>query len=138
MLYRQEMSEPFWLLRSLNNEPEEQCKSRVVFEGRSKDNDAYIKNISLKCDDRADITIVVPDDKRKSVMALVDIIRRNKVEGIVFDERRVGKWNTSFWDPKLDETFPLHGLHPDGDLMPSSMEPRCRPPSKPLKNFKCS
>jgi hypothetical protein len=69
---------------------------------------------------------------------LVDISRRNKVEGIVLDERRLGKWNTSFWDPKLDETFPLRGLHPDGELMPTRMEPRCRPPSKPLKNFKCS
>jgi S1-C subfamily serine protease len=49
-----------------------------------------------------------------------------------------GKWNTSFWDPKLEETFPLRGLHPDGKLLPTSMEPRCRPPSKPVKNFRCS
>jgi hypothetical protein len=71
-------------------------------------------------------------------MALIDLNRRNKVEGIVLDERRVGKWNTSFWDPKLDETFPLRGLHPDGKLMPTSMEQRCRAPTKPLKNFECS
>ena len=120
------------------NAVEEECKSRVLFEGRSKDNDAFIRNISLKCDDRADIIIVIPDDKKKPVMALVDVNRRNKVEGIVLDERRVGKWNTSFWDPKLDESFPLRGLHPDGALMPSSMEQRCRAPSKALKNFKCS
>jgi S1-C subfamily serine protease len=117
---------------------EDECRSRVLFEGRSKNDDAFIKNISLKCDDRADIVIVVPDDKSKSVMALVDINRRNKVEGIVLDVGRTGKWNTSFWDPKLDDTFPLHGLHPDGKLMPTSMEQRCSPPSKPLKNFKCS
>jgi hypothetical protein len=115
-----------------------ECEPRVLFEGRAKDNTAYIKNISLKCDGRADITIVVPDDKKKPVMALVDISRRNKVEGVVLDERRAGKWNTSFWDPKLEETFPLRGLHPDGALMPTSVEPRCRPPSKPLKDFRCS
>jgi hypothetical protein len=80
----------------------------------------------------------VPDDKQKPVMALVDISRRNKVEGVVLDERRAGKWNTSFWDPKLEETFPLRGLHPDGAFMPISREPRCRPPSIPLKNFRCS
>jgi S1-C subfamily serine protease len=119
------------------NRDEDGCKSRVLFEGRSKNNDAFIRNISLKCDERTDISIVIPDDKGKAVMALVDISRRNKVEGIVLDERRAGKWNTSFWDPKLEETFPLHGLHPEGELMPTSMEPRCRPPSKPLKNFKC-
>jgi hypothetical protein len=112
--------------------------SRVLFEGRSKDNDAFIRNISLKCDDRTDITIVIPDNKKKPVMALLDNNRRNKVEGVVLDEGRSGKWNTSFWDPKLDETFPLHGLHPDGKLMPTSMEQRCSPPSTPLKNFKCS
>jgi hypothetical protein len=76
--------------------------------------------------------------KKKAVMAYIDISRRNKVEGIVLDERRSGKWNTSFWDPKLDETFPLRGVHPDGELLPTTREPRCRLPSKPLKDFKCS
>jgi S1-C subfamily serine protease len=118
--------------------PEDDCKPRVLFEGRNKDNTAFIRTMSLKCDDRADVTVVVPDDKQKPVMALVDISRRNKVEGVVLDERRAGKWNTSFWDPKLEETFPLRGLHPDGAFMPTSMEPRCRAPSKPMKNFKCS
>jgi S1-C subfamily serine protease len=122
----------------VQSEVEDECRSHVLFEGRSKKDDGFIKNISLKCDDRADIIIVIPDDKKRPVMALIDLNRRNKVEGIVLDERRVGKWNTSFWDPKLDETFPLRGLHPDGKLMPTSMEQRCRAPSKPLKNFECS
>jgi S1-C subfamily serine protease len=117
---------------------EDECKSRVIFEGRNKQNTASLRAISLQCDDRADITIVVPDDKKKAVMALIDISRRNKVEGIVLDERRSGKWNTSFWDPKLDETFPLRGVHPDGELLPTSREPRCPPRSRPLKDFKCS
>ena len=117
---------------------ENECKSRVIFEERDKQNTAFLRRISLKCDDRADITIVVPDDKKKAVMALIDISRRDKVEGIVLDERRTGKWNTSFWDPKLDETFPLRGIHPDGELLPTSREARCRAPSKPLKEFKCS
>jgi hypothetical protein len=51
---------------------EDDCTSHVLFEGRSKDNDAFIKNITLKCDDRADITIVVPDDKKKPIMARRD------------------------------------------------------------------
>jgi hypothetical protein len=37
----------------------------------------------------------------KPVMALIDISRRNKVEGIVLDERRAGKWNTSFWGSEV-------------------------------------
>jgi S1-C subfamily serine protease len=118
--------------------PKDGCKPRVLFEGRNKDNTAFIRNYSLKCDDRTDVTVVVPDDKQKPVMALVDISRRNKVEGIVLDERRAGKWNTSFWDPNFDETFPLRGLHPDGAFMPTGVKPRCDAPSKPMKNFKCS
>jgi S1-C subfamily serine protease len=118
--------------------PEDDCKPRTLFEGRNKENTALLRRISLKCDDRADIVIVVPDDKTKPVMALVDTSRRNKVEGIVLDEQRVGKWNTSFWDPKLEETFPLRGIHPEGKFLPTRMEPRCRPPSNPMKNFKCS
>jgi len=77
----------------------------------------------------ADITIIVPDDKNEPVMALLDTERRNKVDAIVLDERRLGKW---------EETFPLRGLHPDDKLLPTSMEPRCHPPSKPLKNFTCT
>ena len=117
---------------------ENDCNPRVLFEGRDKSNTASMRAISLRCDDRTDITIVVPDDKKRPVMALLDIDRRNKVDGIVLDERRSGKWNTSFWDPKLDDTFPLRGLHPDGALLPTTREPRCRAPSRPLKDFKCS
>jgi hypothetical protein len=117
-------------------EPER--KECIIFEGRDDKNTAFLRKISTKCDDWADIVIVVPDDERKAVMALVTKQQNNKLDGIVLDERRSGKWNTSFWDPPLDGTFPLHGLHPTGRLMPDSMETRCRPPSKPLKNFRCS
>ena len=43
---------------------------------------------SLRCDDKADITIVVPDDKGDAIYALVDLKRRGKSEGIVFDMGR--------------------------------------------------
>jgi S1-C subfamily serine protease len=65
------------------NALEDECKFRVIFEGRSKENDSFMRKISLKCDDRADIIIVIPDDKTKAVRALVDISRRNKVEGVM-------------------------------------------------------
>ena len=110
----------------------------VLFEGRDDKNTAYIRRISLKCDDWVDIVIVVPDDKRKPIMALIDSQRRNKVDGIVLDERRTGKWNVSYWDPKLDGTFPLRGRHPNGELLPTSQEPRCGPRSRPLANFRCA
>jgi hypothetical protein len=91
------------------NQVESECRSRVLFEGRSKNNDAFIRNISLKCDDRADIIIVVPDNKMKPIMALIDVSRRNKIEGIVLDERRAGKWNTSFWDSEIGRNISSAG-----------------------------
>jgi hypothetical protein len=81
---------------------------------------------------------VFPDKKTDSVVALVDLQRRGKTEGVVFDEKRSGKWNNSYWDPKFDDTFPLRGTHPDGGLMPTRFEQRCRPRFKPTANLKCT
>jgi S1-C subfamily serine protease len=114
------------------------CKqAKTIFEGRNQKNTAFIRKISLQCDDTADITMVAPDDKQEPNYALVDMKRRGKTEGIVFDLRRSGKWDTSIWDPQLDETFPLKGIHPDGELMPKSFMSRCGD-RKPLKDLKCA
>jgi hypothetical protein len=112
-------------------------QAKPIFEGRNLKNTAFLRVISLRCDDKADITIVVPDDKAEPVYAQVDLKRRGKPEGIVFDMGRSGKWNNSYWDPKLDDTFPLRGLHPGGKLMPTTFEPRCGQ-RRPLTNFKCA
>ena len=80
---------------------------------------------------------MVPDDKTEPIYAQVDVKRRGAPEGIVFDMGRTGKWSISYWDTRLDGTFPLKGLHPDGKLMPTSYEPRCGQ-RKPLTNFKCA
>ena len=110
---------------------------KMVFEGRNQRNDADLRQISLRCDDTADITVVTPDNDQEPVFALVDWKRRGKTEGIVYDLQRSGKWNTSIWDPQLDGTFPLRGVHPNGELMPNSLVPRCGS-RKPLKDLKCA
>jgi S1-C subfamily serine protease len=113
-------------------------KAKTLFEGRNDKNTAFIRKISLKCDDRADIIIVAPDNKRDPFYALVDSKRRGKADGIVYDPSRSGKWATSFWDVNLDETFPLRGIHQAGQLMPRSFVPRCGERGTPLKDFKCA
>ena len=112
-------------------------EARVVFEGRNKTNDAFMRSISLRCDNIADIVMVAPDSKKAPIFALVDLQRKGKVEGMVFDERRSGNWNTSFWDPKFDETFPFRGIHPDSKLMPTRFVPRCPSGSTPTIKMKC-
>jgi hypothetical protein len=37
-----------------------------------------------------------------------------------FDFRRSGRWDTSVWEPQLNGTFALKGLHPDGQPVPTS------------------
>jgi hypothetical protein len=69
--------------------------------------------ISLQCDDKADITIFAADDQRKPIVAYLDLERRGKIEGIVFDLKRNGKWDFSYLDVKFNDTFPVKGLHPD-------------------------
>jgi S1-C subfamily serine protease len=110
---------------------------KTIFEGRNQNNTASIRRISTQCDDTGDITFVAPDDKTQPFVALVDLKRRGKPEGIVFDLKRSGtRWDTSVWDSQLDDTFALKGIHPDGKLMPSSFVPRCGT-RKPLPDLKC-
>ena len=112
-------------------------QSKVVFQGRNQLNNAFLLMISLHCDNTADITIVTPDDKTQPIYALVDLKRRGKPEGIIYDLRRSGKWDLSFWDQTLDGTFAWQGVHPDGELMPKSLVPRCGD-IKPLPDLKCA
>jgi S1-C subfamily serine protease len=112
-------------------------QAKVIFEGRNQPNTAFIRQISVRCDETADITVVFPDDKQKAMFALVDLKRHGKPEGVVFDLHRTGKWDTSVWDPQFDDTFPLKGIHPAGELMPSSFVSRCGD-RKPLKDLKCA
>lgn len=113
-------------------------QAKIIFEGRNNDNTAFIRTISLRCDDKADIMIVAPDNKRDPIFALVYSKRQDKPDGLVLDAKRSGKWTTSFWDVNFDGTFPLKGLHPDGKLMPTSYVKRCGEGGKPVKDFKCS
>ena len=113
-------------------------QAKIIFEGRNNDNTAFIRTISLRCDDIADIMIVVPDKKREPIFALVYSKRQDQPDGLVLDPKRSGKWTTSFWDVDFDETFPLKGLHPDGKLMPSTYVQRCPEGQKPVRDFKCA
>jgi S1-C subfamily serine protease len=110
-------------------------QAKVVFEGRNKPNTAFLRMLSLQCDDTADITIVTPDNTSQPIYALIAWKRRGKTEGIIYDLRRSGRWDVSYWDEELDGTFAWKGLHPDGALIPKSFIPRCgdRPPLKDLK-----
>jgi hypothetical protein len=55
---------------------EKECAPTTLFEGRNKDNNANVRQISLKCDNFPDLVIYLPDDKTSPMMALMDTKRR--------------------------------------------------------------
>ena len=109
---------------------------KVVYEGRNKADDAFIKSVSLKCDDFVDLIFVLPDNKTKAMYALFDSKRSNKADAIIFDPSRTGNWKVSYWDTNLDNTFPLEGVHANGDIKPVRFVKRCS--GQALPNFQCS
>jgi len=118
---------------------QETCSEpKIIFEGRNKNNTGLLRSISIHCDDKADLVVFAADNKLEPIVAYLDLKRRGKTEGIVFDQGRTGRWNLSYWDFKLDDTFPMKGMHPDGKLLPSKFEPRCPPGSIPLSKLRCS
>ena len=114
------------------------AEPRTIFKGRNKINTGFLVSISVHCDDKSDLIIFTPDNKREPVVAFLDLKRLGKTEGIVYDQERTGRWSLSYWDFKLDDTFPIKGLHPDGKLLPSKFESRCPPGSIPLSKLRCS
>lgn len=120
------------------SEPKRACdNAAVVYEGRNRKNDAFMRSVSMKCDGYADVIYVLPDNQSDPMIAIIDLQRTGAPEGIVYDKSRSGKWQASIWDPKLDDTFPLKGLHKDGKLMPIKYENRCPSGTHAIKNLEC-
>jgi S1-C subfamily serine protease len=114
---------------------ERQCAPKTLFEGRNKDNTASIRRISLQCDNTADLVFVLPDNKNEPMMALMDTKRRGKPDVYIFDPTRTANWQVSYWDVDFDDTFPLKGIHANGEIKPVRFEKRC--PGRAGTNFRC-
>lgn len=104
------------------------CAVKVVYEGRTKDDDAFIRNLDMDCSGRANAVLYVPDDKSKPIIFRVDTNGDGKVDAEIYDEDRDGKWDYSLWDIDFDGKPDLIGYHPDGKLEPSRFE-KYRPKS---------
>ena len=104
-------------------EPKAECKARVLFEGRSKDNTASIRQVDTECHGKADATLVVPDDQSQPIYMLVDTTESGRPNGIIFSLHRDGKWNISYWDTTGSGKWNVVGYHPDGELVPTSYGP---------------
>jgi predicted nucleic acid-binding protein len=55
------------------------------------------------------------------MMALMDTKRRKTADVYILDTTRTGKWQISYWDADFDDTFPLKGIHANGEIKPGSV-----------------
>jgi len=98
------------------------CSVQVLFNGRTKSDDAGLKTFSLKCDGHVDAWEIFPDDKSQPVELHIDPDRGGKSSIIVFEDPQTTKWTRSLWDLFRDQTFAVTGYHDDGKLQPSRFE----------------
>lgn len=112
------------------------CVEKILFQGRNEENSGYFKSSSTRCDDTADFLLLLPDDIQQPMQAQWDRKRRNKADVYLYDPRRTGDWQYSYWDVAADGTFPLKGIHENGNLYPIRFERRCTGTAD--KNLRCS
>jgi S1-C subfamily serine protease len=105
---------------SLGRDPA--CKPVELYAGRNKNNDGFLVQFATRCDKFADFSIYTPDNVKRPIQALVDTNHDEKVDIIVEDRERAGKWAISFHDVDYDGVIDLVGYHPDGKLNASRFE----------------
>jgi hypothetical protein len=98
------------------------CSAQLVFNGRTKSDDAGMKAFSFKCDGHVDAWEIFPDDNSKRVEFHLDPGRTGKSSIIVFSNVQTKKWESSLWDLFRDQTFAVIGHHDDGKLQPTRFE----------------
>jgi S1-C subfamily serine protease len=98
------------------------CSWKIVFNGRTKSNDAGLKTFSSRCDGVADAWEIFPDDKAKATQLYFDPERSGKSTVVVVSNAKTGKWETSLWDFFRDQTFAVVGRHDDGNIKPTRFE----------------
>ncbi len=95
------------------------CEGVVLFEGRSGDDKANMREFDRDCDGVADAWLIVPDNEAEPVKIIFDDHQDGKPNGVVSDLNRDGVWDTSIWDTTGDGEADTEGLHADGGIDPS-------------------
>jgi Trypsin len=98
------------------------CTGQVLFDGRTKADNAAMKTFSLACDGKVDSWEIIPDDKSKPVEYELDPDRTGKASIIIVTDPSTGKWSKSYWDFYRDQSFAVIGWHDNGKVQPTRFE----------------
>jgi hypothetical protein len=100
--------------------PAEKCEMKMIEEGRNKENNESYKAFDTRCDGKIGAVLIIPDDTSKRVTFAVDRNADGKPDCWIVDFNRDKKWDASFWDTKFSGHIDMVGLHPDGNIEPTS------------------
>lgn len=100
----------------------QECKLQVLEKRRDEKDKTVDTLIDSDCDGRVDIIHVLPDDRARAIVLMVDTNRDNKADILIVDENRDGKWDYSLHDKNFDGAWDMMGKHADGGLTPTSLD----------------
>jgi S1-C subfamily serine protease len=98
------------------------CKTKELSRFRNQENDATVVSLDMFCTGKDNAEYVTPDNKSKAIFLRLDRNGDGIVDAVIFDFKRRGKWDLSFWDEKYEGHWTLVGYHDDGSLKPTRFE----------------
>ena len=99
-----------------------ECKPKELSTFRNKENNATVVSFDMFCTGKDSGEYVTPDAQDQAIFLRLDRKGDGKVDAIIFDFKRRGKWDLSFWDENFEGHWTLVGYHDDGSLKPSRFE----------------
>ena len=99
---------------------ETDCTPKILREVRSSKNDGEIVLYDRDCNGIADLSLYVPDAVNGDTIIDHDDNEDGRIDGYIVDEDSDGSWDYSFWDSDFDGEWDLRGMHPNGEINPSS------------------
>ena len=104
------------------NETIRDCEPQITGEYRSKNDDGDIILYDRDCNDVPDLSIYYPDEKGGDTIIDHDDNEDGSIDGTIVDEGSDSVWDYSLWDSDFDGNWDLEGIHPDGEINPSSLK----------------
>ena len=94
------------------------CEAKLLFKGRTEKNNANIESYDSNCSGRRNIDFVYPDDVKEPYMSRLYRKNESKYDVVVYSFKRNEQWDLSYWDNNNDNTWPVVGVHKNGEWLP--------------------